>query len=759
MLPAAHALDEQQGTEFPFPRMDPVARSSSSDTLPSAHSSLAKAHHSSSSSPSPRPARRRADRSDRDREREQGHDRDRDRAGAKSKLLARLMHREEGDAHQLRTLLVLTSERLEHETRRADDAERRVGEALQRLRAAHEATMLAQAEAARATAELRLHRARLDEAQREIFRAQELVDRLEQQRLDAEAEAARARDKARRFREDSIVARAREEGRRQGFQEGLSRGRNVAHYEAAAAERANTGRYARPRPQEERFADDDDDDDDENNNNNNGDDDDDDDGSQPEVIVPIPRSPEQSSWRPPSRSTNSRASRTSPPRVPEETQDPILSIRTTTTHSPAPRPPATPDPVPVPDPSRIRHPGDDQIRPVPIHDPAPPPSHPPVDIPADSWIPYMDRESGMFIHPPRELSRSASPRAPGSPPPDAHAPAPAQEAGYEPSVRSRDFAYAQRSEPAPPPRLGVAAPFSPQSRTSTNISQYDLVSAHQNRPDGSRGSAQDALAGLRQVISAPPGVDADAGRPRTPAGTAREDRRVLSPRGPRPRDDFPLHTAGPSAEAAHGQHRREQESGSRSPLERLFKKRYRTRTSGSSNGVPDITVESPSETTGSRVSTTRTVNEPHLLSPEFSHRPLPGSEHPAVSTEVPDDQRPLPPLPELGLSTPGAPLAIEQLPAGFVPLTSFAPAAKPGDWGHFQTDAASPHRSASSPGPKPSPRYAEAPVPPGVVYPVPPGRSATPHVAAGVPLPPSPAGSHRKRSPAGHLSPLSLQLF
>lgn len=283
-------------TEFPFPRMDPVARSSSSDTLPSAHSSLAKAHHSSSSSPSPRPARRRADRSDRDRE----HDRDRDRAGAKSKLLARLMHREERDAHQLRTLLVLTSERLEHETRRADDAERRVGEALQRLRAAHEATMLAQAEAARATAELRLHRARLDEAQREIFRAQELVDRLEQQRLDAEAEAARARDKARRFREDSIVARAREEGRRQGFQEGLSRGRNVAHYEAAAAERANTGRYARPRPQEERFADDDDEDN-ENNNNNNGDDDDDDDGSQPEVIVPIPRSPEQSSWRPPSR--------------------------------------------------------------------------------------------------------------------------------------------------------------------------------------------------------------------------------------------------------------------------------------------------------------------------------------------------------------------------------------------------------------------------------------------------------------------------
>lgn len=144
------------------------------------------------------------------------------------------MLRDEHDSKQLRTALVITSERLENETRRADEAERRIMEVLHRLQGAHEATMLAQADMARANEEVRLYKLRLDEAQREIFRAQEIVDQISKEKDEAEAEAARARSTARKFREQSLVARARDEGRRQGFQEGMIRGREFAQLEQSA---------------------------------------------------------------------------------------------------------------------------------------------------------------------------------------------------------------------------------------------------------------------------------------------------------------------------------------------------------------------------------------------------------------------------------------------------------------------------------------------------------------------------------------------
>ncbi|KAF9805919.1 hypothetical protein IEO21_08893 [Rhodonia placenta] len=55
-----------------------------------------------------------------------------------------------------------------------------------------------------------------------------VIDRLEADRADAGAEAARAR----RYKEERLVARAQEEGRQQGFQEGLARGRDIGYYEA-----------------------------------------------------------------------------------------------------------------------------------------------------------------------------------------------------------------------------------------------------------------------------------------------------------------------------------------------------------------------------------------------------------------------------------------------------------------------------------------------------------------------------------------------
>ena len=135
------------------------------------------------------------------------------------------------------------TDRMQSEKARAEDAERRIIEVLRKLRAAHEATMLAQAEASRAKEELTLYKYRLEDAQREIIRAQELVNELEQQKLEAEAEAARARSTARRYREQQLIARAREEGRHEGFQEGFSRGKDMGFEEAAEIEEPRERRY------------------------------------------------------------------------------------------------------------------------------------------------------------------------------------------------------------------------------------------------------------------------------------------------------------------------------------------------------------------------------------------------------------------------------------------------------------------------------------------------------------------------------------
>lgn len=135
--------------------------------------------------------------------------------------------RDDRDVKHVRTLLVLTTERLESETRRADQAEQRVIDTLHRLRAAHEATTAARAETTRANETVQLYKLQLDYAQREINRAQEILNQVEHERAEAEAEAARARSTARRLREDNLVSKAREQGRKEGFQEGLSAGRSM----------------------------------------------------------------------------------------------------------------------------------------------------------------------------------------------------------------------------------------------------------------------------------------------------------------------------------------------------------------------------------------------------------------------------------------------------------------------------------------------------------------------------------------------------
>jgi hypothetical protein len=79
--------------------------------------------------------------------------------------------------------------------------------------------------------ELNLYKVQLDNAQREILRAQEIINQVAKEKNDAEEEAARARTKARQLQEEKMVMMAREDGRRQGFEEGLSRGRRIGFEE------------------------------------------------------------------------------------------------------------------------------------------------------------------------------------------------------------------------------------------------------------------------------------------------------------------------------------------------------------------------------------------------------------------------------------------------------------------------------------------------------------------------------------------------
>lgn len=136
---------------------------------------------------------------------------------------------------KLSSLLMLTSERLDKEIRRANDAERRASEAIALARSANEAKLIAQRDATRANEELRMYKLQYDNAQQEIYKAQGLIDQIEAERQDAEAAAARARSTARKLKEQNLIIMAREEGRQLGYQEGLATGRRMAYEDRMSA--------------------------------------------------------------------------------------------------------------------------------------------------------------------------------------------------------------------------------------------------------------------------------------------------------------------------------------------------------------------------------------------------------------------------------------------------------------------------------------------------------------------------------------------
>jgi hypothetical protein len=149
----------------------------------------------------------------------------------------KLLVSEELESKQTRRFLRSALARLDNETLRAQEAERRALELAERFKVVNDARLASQQELNRVNEELRLYKVQYDNAQREIHRGQQILKDIEAQRDDAEAAAARARTTARKLKEQQLMMRAREEGRKAGYEEGLRRGLEQARI---GRQRSNT---------------------------------------------------------------------------------------------------------------------------------------------------------------------------------------------------------------------------------------------------------------------------------------------------------------------------------------------------------------------------------------------------------------------------------------------------------------------------------------------------------------------------------------
>lgn len=381
-----------------------------------------------------------------------------------------------------------------------------------------------------------------------------------------------------------------------------------------------------------------------------------------------------------------------------------------------PSPPPSPPPIPVPDPNR----SEDPI-PIPIHEAPHSPVHPPYFEPPDNWIPYAkDNDvSSIEIPPPHEFIRPVSPVVEPSParseaplpvaPPVPEKPSmpsyprdePRQDARYDPSVRSRDYAYnaASTSYKPPPP----SSMRSPQSRTSTRISEYDIVAPPRVYR---QGVDRESLSGPQQIYRESVSFLVDSGyctpayvrltlfslRLRLVAAAGSR----LSPGNASTLEQV-LQTTAPARRTSDAAAPTEAMccSGSSASAPRAACRLRRTRTSTRSRrstsslpyalhpllvGPPRTERRDLQSTDASPQSSSQAETAPHLLSPEHAHHALPSLAH----ILGPHEHAPSP------LTAPPA-----------VPETQVYTMYTPGA------------------------RYAEAPVPSSVVYPAPPGRTAS----------------------------------
>ncbi|KAJ7590739.1 hypothetical protein C8J56DRAFT_1162845 [Mycena floridula] len=87
----------------------------------------------------------------------------------------------------------------------------------------------------KAQVEATTYKIQLEHAQLEMEKAQSILRQVEAQRQEAQRSAARAKDVARRLKEEKAMILARESGRREGYEDGLLRGRMAALAQAEEA--------------------------------------------------------------------------------------------------------------------------------------------------------------------------------------------------------------------------------------------------------------------------------------------------------------------------------------------------------------------------------------------------------------------------------------------------------------------------------------------------------------------------------------------
>ena len=177
-------------------------------------------------------------------ERRRIRERDLANASPSQRELVRLLIDQEQEASILRKQLYIANQRVDSEARRAAELERANQLAIQRYHEINESRVVVQQEASKAIQDSRLYHLELENAQKEIERARESLKHIERERDEAEAAAARARAKTRKLREQQIVAAARKEGRRLGFEAGFEHARQerllIAARPRSAAPKRNT---------------------------------------------------------------------------------------------------------------------------------------------------------------------------------------------------------------------------------------------------------------------------------------------------------------------------------------------------------------------------------------------------------------------------------------------------------------------------------------------------------------------------------------
>ena len=152
--------------------------------------------------------------------------------------LDRIRNDPRAESLKMRDLLDTAVRQVHIESKRAEELQRINDETAMRFRILNEDRLSAQQEATKAKTELKLYQFQLDNAQKEVEKAKTALKDIEKQRDEAEEAAARAREKARKYQQERLVAVAREEARRLGYEAGLKQAKKEKEILAAGKSRS-----------------------------------------------------------------------------------------------------------------------------------------------------------------------------------------------------------------------------------------------------------------------------------------------------------------------------------------------------------------------------------------------------------------------------------------------------------------------------------------------------------------------------------------